>query len=405
MSVSASVSVSPLFRSFWMGGFESATHINRLGKRVDMVADTQHDVQATGDYALLRGLGLRAARDAARWHLIEQRRGQYDFASLTPLADAARANGVQVIWNLCHYGWPNDVDVFSPAFPDRFARYCAAVARYFAAQSDDVPWYTPMNETSFLAWAGGDVAYMNPLVTRRGGALKRQLVRATIAAMDAIWAVDRSARFAQIEPLIHVVPPRNRPELATKAATALREGQFEVWDMLAGRDMPSLGGHPRYLDVVGVNFYHDNQWEFEGERIDYWAEPRDPRYMPLHRLLAEVWSRYHRPLFIAETGHFQERRAQWLRDITEETRLALQNGVPVGGVCLYPLINRRDWQNEDHLHESGLFDLDFAPAGTAVRVLNADYAAQLRRSQAILSHETPPPQFPLTGAVQFVRGD
>ena len=402
--MSVPLSVSPLFRSFWMGGFESATHINRLGVRVDMIADTQHDAQAAGDYALLGGLGIRAARDATRWHLIEQPRGQYDFASLTPLVDAARANGVQVIWNLCHYGWPDDVDVFSPTFPDRFARYCAAVARFFAAQSDEIPWYTPINETSFLAWAGGDVAYMNPLVTRSGSRLKRQLVRAIIAAMEAIWAVDPRARFAHIEPLIHVVPPRNRPELATKAATAMREGQFEVWDMLAGHDTPALGGHPRYLDVVGVNFYHDNQWEFAGERIDYWAEPRDPRYMPLHRLLAEVWQRYHRPLFIAETGHYQERRARWLRDITDETVRAIQNGVPVGGVCLYPLINRRDWQNYDHLHESGLFDLDFAPDGTASRVLNADYAAQLRRSQATLSPtaETLVPLY--KGAAQFVPG-
>lgn len=403
--MSVSVSVLPLFRSFWMGGFESATHINRLGIRLDMIADTQHDVQAAGDYALLRGLDLRAARDSARWHLIERQRGRYDFASLAPLAAAAQSNGVQVIWNLCHYGWPDDVDVFSPAFPDRFARYCAAVARFFAAQSDEIPWYAPMNESSFLAWAGGDVAYMNPLVTRRGGALKRQLVRATIAAMEAIRDVDHRARFALIEPLIHVVPPHGRPDLAVTAATAMREGQFEVWDMLTGYDTPALGGHPRYLDTVGVNFYHNNEWEHGGERIDYWAEPRDPRYRPLHYLLTEVWRRYRRPLFIAETGHFQERRARWLRDITNEVVLAIQSGVPVGGVCLYPLVNRRDWQNPDHLHESGLFDLDFAPDGTARRVLNADYAAQLRRSQEILSPEAEPARRPLVGVAQFVRGD
>ncbi len=34
-----------VFDSFWMGGFEAATHINGAGRRLDMLAATQHDVQ------------------------------------------------------------------------------------------------------------------------------------------------------------------------------------------------------------------------------------------------------------------------------------------------------------------------------------------------------------------------
>src|SRR5438067_2480301 len=71
-----------LFQSFWMAGFESACHINSKGVRLDMVAATQHDVQADTDYARLRELGLLTARDGLRWHLIDQA-GKYDFSSLT----------------------------------------------------------------------------------------------------------------------------------------------------------------------------------------------------------------------------------------------------------------------------------------------------------------------------------
>jgi len=67
-----------LFQSFWMAGYESSCHINRFGTRVDMIAVTQHDRQASHDYELLRGFGIASARDVVRWHLID-RGGCYDF--------------------------------------------------------------------------------------------------------------------------------------------------------------------------------------------------------------------------------------------------------------------------------------------------------------------------------------
>src|SRR5918911_506787 len=97
-----------LFQSFWLAGFESACQITRAGQRLDMIALTQHDQQAEADYALLRSMGIRAARDGVRWPLIE-RAGRFDFSSLAPMALAARRQGIQICWNLCHYGWPDDL--------------------------------------------------------------------------------------------------------------------------------------------------------------------------------------------------------------------------------------------------------------------------------------------------------
>src|SRR3954468_7229356 len=99
---------SRLFKSFWLGGFESACHINSKRCRVDMTAATQHDVMAEDDYRLLRSVGIRAARDGARWHLIEGKPKHYDFSTFLPMLRAAHRQGVQIIWNLCHYGWPED---------------------------------------------------------------------------------------------------------------------------------------------------------------------------------------------------------------------------------------------------------------------------------------------------------
>jgi beta-glucosidase/6-phospho-beta-glucosidase/beta-galactosidase len=377
MTVRVGVETSRLFKSFWLAGFESACHINRARQRLDMLAITQHDQQVRTDYNLLRDIGIKTARDGIRWHLVE-RAGQYDFSSLAPMVEAANDLGIQVIWNICHYGCPDDLDVFSPTFVDRFARFCKVVARFLKHYSDGVPFFVPLNEISFLAWAAGEVGYICPFGCDRGFELKHQLIRATIAGCEAVWSETPQARIVHVEPLINVVAPRERPDLAEKAAEKTAS-QFEAWDMLSGRSNPHLGGHPRYLDIIGVNYYHSNQWEYPDQRLRWEDNPRDERWIPLHRLLARVYERYQRPLFISETSHFGVGRGPWIREVADEVTQAQINGVPVEGICLYPVLDRPDWDNLDHWHNSGLWDLRPDGQGRLQRILNEDYAAELKR--------------------------
>ena len=373
-----------IFSSFWMAGYESACHINGQGQRLDMIAATQHDRFVDDDYARLRQVGLTSVRDTVRWHLVD-RGGDFDFSSLDPMLAAATRHGVQVTWDLCHYGWPDGLDIFTPVFVDRFARFCGAVARHVREHDDGVPLYTPINEISFFAWAAGEVGWFHPHAQGRGAELKRQLVRACIAGIEAIWDVDARARIVTVEPLINVVPPKGKRD-AGGAAAAYRNSQFEAWDLLSGGMEPSLGGHPKYLDVYGVNFYHDNQWEHPGGRKIAWhIHPRDQRWVPFHRLLKDAYERYRRPIFVGETSHVGSGRAEWLREMASELVLAIEGGVPVEGICLYPIIDRFEWENPSHWHNSGLWDFERDGEGNFVRVLNAEYAAELWHSQLKLS--------------------
>ena len=372
-----------VFQSFWMGGFECSSHINSRGVRLDMTASIQHDKQADGDYARLRRMGIQTARDGLRWHLIEKS-GKYDFSSLLPMVKAAEKHGVQIIWDLFHYGWPDDLDIFTPAFLDRFTRLCRAAARVIRENSGGIPFYTPVNEINFLAWAATR-GLMYPYAYGRDAELKRQLVRAYIAGCEAVWSVDSRARIVSAEPVIHTIPPRGKPEHAQEAAVQ-RASQFEAWDMLGGRWEPELGGAPKYLDIVGVNYYVANQWEHPGGvRLRWDAGPLDERWLPFHCMLAEVYSRYHRPVFIAETGHYGSGRAAWLHEIAAEVYQARMSGIPVEGVCLYPILDRHDWENPRHWHNCGLWDFKLDPKGTQRRVLNREYAAELKSAQRLLA--------------------
>ena len=136
-----------MFESVFLAGFECTRGWNVHGAWIDQIVATQHDRFAEHDYALLRDVGIRAARDGVRWPLVD-RRGRYDFAPLRPLVVAARRAEVDVVWDLFHFGCPEDVDPFAPAFAERFAAYCRATARHLATETAGPLWLTPVNEPS-----------------------------------------------------------------------------------------------------------------------------------------------------------------------------------------------------------------------------------------------------------------
>ena len=53
-------------------------------------------------------------------------------------------------------------------------------------------------------------------------------------------------------------------------------------------------------------------------------------------------------------------------------------GVPLEGVCLYPILDRFDWEDPTHWHNSGLWDMVPDSHGHYTRVLNELYAGSLR---------------------------
>lgn len=348
-----------LFRSFLQGGWECSSHRLPGGRRLDLVASTRHDANAAADYRQLGGLGIRTMRDGLRWHLVERAPGVHDFASWRPMLAAARATGTQVVWDLLHYGWPDGLDVWTPAFVDRFAAFARAAARLHREETDAVPFWCPVNEISFFAWAGGDAAYLNPFARGRGFELKVQLARAAIAATQALREIDPRARFVLAEPLIaiHHDPATGRPRVE---AEGWHDAQYQAADLVSGRLWPQIGGAPDLLDIVGANYYPTNQWIHGGPPIG--AE--HPLHRPLADLLFELHARTGQPVLISETGTEGEARGPWLAMVAAEAARARARGVPVEGVCLYPVADHLGWDDDRHC-ENGLLGHLPAPGGGA----------------------------------------
>jgi len=343
--------VQDLFASFFLGGFECSTHCRENGRRLDLIASTCHDRFAELDYKRLQSEGMYACRDGLRWHLIGRQEGWLNFSSARPQAAAARNTGTQVIWDLLHYGWPDYLDAFSPRFVDEFSRYCSAAARFISSETPGPHWFSVVNEPSFLGWAGGEMGFFPPFAKGRGNEFKKQLMRVTIAGIEAVRDVLPGARFLQVDPLVNIVTEPGAPSHIRAEAEGYRRAQFDCLNILTGALHPEVGGAPKYLDVIGCNYYVHNQWVYEGKFI----ERTDARYKPLSQLLAEVSQRYQRPLLIAETGIEDDRRPEWLAYVCDEVETAIRAGTPVGGICLYPIMNHPGWVDDRHCH-NGLWD-------------------------------------------------
>ncbi|HET9810855.1 MAG TPA: hypothetical protein VFP53_04070 [Sphingomicrobium sp.] len=337
-----------MFAGFFQAGFECSSHRRRDGVRLDLIRATGHDKHALRDYRLCKKFGFDTVRDGLRWHLIEKSPGKYDWSSWLPALEAAEAVGLQVIWDLFHYGSPDHVDQSADDFAKRFADFACAALEVEQSVSSRPPTVCPLNEINFLSWAVDD-GYFPPVGPGDPGWFKRQLVRTAIAAAKVIREGWPNSTIIWAEPLIHIAP-HNRRRKTVRDAQHNLQGMYEAYDWIMGLAEPELGGDPSLVDVVGWNYYPHNQWYFEGPTIPMGHH----EYRPLAEMLVETCKRYQKPIMLSETGAEGSGKPSWLHYVCNEVREAMDRGADVRGICWYPITAYPGWDNSRHA-ETGLF--------------------------------------------------
>ncbi len=347
------------FRSFLMGGFECADHQNAFGERVDLYQMSGHDRFLEEDYDLLDDLGIKTVREGIRWSAVETKPYEYDWSEVDRIIKVSHSKNVQVIWDICHFGFPDDLTPLHPMFARRFSHLCREfVIKYRSIVPYETLIVTPINEVSFISWLGGDVRGTSPYCIGQGWEVKYALMKAYIEGIEMMRKVDPSVRILITEPLVNIVSNNIGNDISLLSAKEKHFEQFQVHDILSGAMCPELRGKPEYLDIIGVNYYYNNQWINETHEFLPWAdEPPHQLFRSLHSMVENVFSRYGRPIIIAETSHPGEDRAKWIRQINQECKSILSSGIPFFGCCYYPIIDRPDWDHLDHWHHSGIFDI------------------------------------------------
>jgi len=343
------------FQTFFMGGFECADHINRSGDRVNLLEETQHDIRVEEDYKLLSDMGIKVVREGICWSAVEKTAGEFDFSEVLFRMQAAEKLGMQQIWDLIHFGYPDGIFPTHPKFCERFVNLCHAFGTFYKANSKQPLFVVPINEISFLSWHSGDVRGTVPFGVNSGWDMKYHLCKAAILGINALKANDPECRIILVEPIVKIHCLEGEEEMHLHHRN---EHQFQAMDIIAGRICPELGGEESMLDILGFNYYWNCQWQGHSETLPWPETETELRRWPLSQLLVEAYNRYGKPLFLSETGHFGCGRVPWLEEVTAESIKASNSGVEFYGLCLYPVTDRPDWDDLTRYSNCGIFDLD-----------------------------------------------
>lgn len=337
-----------------MGGFECADQINRSGNRVDLQRETEHDIRVIEDYRLLDNLGMKVVREGICWSRVEKAPYIFDFSHLVPFYEAAEKLEFQIIWDLCHFGYPDGLIPTHPNFVSRFVALCAAFAEFHRRQTNQELFVVPINEISFLSWHSGDVRGTVPFAINSGDDIKYHLCKAAIQGMKVLKEILPNCVIFAVDPLIKIHAANydiTREELAL-----MNLNQFKAIDILLGNHMPELEGDPSLIDVIGLNYYYNNQWNHNNAPIRW---PEESHLLtPFSHLLQMSYQHYFKPIVLTETGHFGVGRDRWIKEITKECIKAKNQGVDLRGLCIYPIIDRPDWDDLGIYSQSGIWDFD-----------------------------------------------
>jgi beta-glucosidase/6-phospho-beta-glucosidase/beta-galactosidase len=341
------------FETFFIGGYECADLINKFGDRIDLLRLTGHDVHVLEDYQRLSAMGIRTVREGIRWSFVERSPGVYDFSEVKTRMEAARETGIQQLWDICHFGYPDGLMPTHPHFADRLTQLCVAFTNLYRSCSERPLIITPINEISFLSWLAGDARGTVPFAAGTGFDQKYHLCKAAIRAIAGIKAIDPEAKVMLVEPLVQVHPQVGQE--TNEAITGFNEAQFQAMDIISGKMCPELGGSTEHMDLAGFNFYYNNQWEHCGPVLGWCKQKRRTSFTAL---LHKAYQRYNKPVVLSETGHFGADRSAWMELITEDCLEAIKAGIPLTGVCIYPVLDRPDWDSPENLISCGIWTYD-----------------------------------------------
>jgi beta-glucosidase/6-phospho-beta-glucosidase/beta-galactosidase len=356
----------------FIGAFESTyqpTHDR------DVVETTQHDVRWRQDLRLLASCHVRQLRYPMRWHRIEPEPGVFDWTHTDEVLGFMRDNGFDPIVDLLHHTsyplWLGDFS--SPGFGPAFVRFVTAVAERY-------PWlrgYTVCNEpfTTFLLC--GQEGVWPPYGRGLDGfiALARNVFPAVTEASRRLQELLPDADHVHVEATErHTGSTAAGEEFAAMA----NDRRFFFTDLLLGRpidrdrlfvrDLVRAGGadlcdiEPGGIDVLGLDYYAHNQWDWSGPGVGTTLAPNRP---PLSDVIVEYGERYQLPCILGETNirGFASDRATWLKYTLEQCEMAADRGVDVRGYCWFPFIDSADWVSllarcEGAIDPVGVFWLD-----------------------------------------------
>jgi beta-glucosidase/6-phospho-beta-glucosidase/beta-galactosidase len=358
----------------FIGAFESTY---QPGFDVDVAETTGHIARWQADLELMLACGVTRLRYPVRWHRIESRRGEYDWRETDRILGWMHDHGMRPIPDLCHHtSYPRWL---KRGFADR--RFGTSYLRFAEAFAVRYPWieeFTLFNEpfTTFLLCGQEGIwpPYMHglkgflglalnvmPALTEASRAYRDLLPRARHLYVDPCERA--SAAVPEAAPVVELANDRRFFVLDLFLGRPLDPERPFVAEVLAAGGEALLAVEPGFVDVLGLDYYAHNQWQYVDGKGGGTTASTDPG--SLSDLIQEYWERYRMPCALGETNirGFASDRASWLKYTLEQCELAEAAGVPMDGYCWFPFVDSCDWDSilvrcEGNVDPVGVYWLD-----------------------------------------------
>ena len=290
--------------------------------------------------------------------------------------------------DLCHFGVPDWIGGFqNEDWPALFAEY----ARTFAQRYSWCKLYTPVNEIFIAATFSAQYGWWNERLAsdRTFVTALKNLCKANVLAMRAIWEVNRESTFVQSESTEYF--HAEDPSAQTRAAF-LNEKRFLSLDLTYGYPLTAQmyqylldngmtrqeyewfgANHVKALCIMGNDYYITNEHQVHADGTTSPAGEVFGYYV----ITEQYFSRYHLPVMHTETNLKDAGGAvDWLKKQWANMHRLKLDGVPICGFTWYSLTDQIDWdtalrEKNDRVNPVGLFDLDrkIRPVGEAYKRL------------------------------------
>ncbi|HEX6719714.1 MAG TPA: family 1 glycosylhydrolase [Pyrinomonadaceae bacterium] len=308
--------------------------------------------------------------------------------------DGLQRFGLEPIVGLVHHGsGPRYTNLLDPEFPEKLAKYAAAVAQRY-------PWvtaYTPVNEP--LTTARFSCLYGHWYPHERDSLLFAKAFltqcRGIVLSMRSIRAINPAAGLVQTEDLGKTF---STPTLAYQAEFE-NERRWLTYDVLCGRLVPHtpmwdylrwLGveedelqwfiDNPLVPELLGVNHYVTSERFLDERTTRYPAEFHGGNSRHVYadveavrvcaagvagprEILKEVWERYRLPLAVTEIhlGCTREEQLRWVKEVCDAAVELRSQHVDVRAVTVWAAFGAFDWNSlltcDSGCYEPGIFDL------------------------------------------------
>jgi beta-glucosidase/6-phospho-beta-glucosidase/beta-galactosidase len=380
----------PIQQFIWGAGIECSflPHLN-----VDQFEWTQHDRFWREDLARAKNdLGISHLRYAFPWHVLEPKRGHFDWSYADERMAEFDKLGIELMLDVMHFGTPTWLKqaVGDPEFPEALESFAEQlVTRY----RDRVKIWCPFNEPLVSALFSGDFGFWPPHSRKWRGYMPvlTRIVQGLNRSIRAIRRVMPEATVLHVD-AAEAYKSRDKKLAAEVQRRNLR--RFVVMDLLTGRvdkhhplfpwltsygmselDLDWFRANPQSPDVLGLDYYAHSDWQIDFGPTGAVRQRRADNPLGFYGIGNSYWQRYGLPLMLSETSIEGQpiNREIWLDTNIDHIRRLREEGVPVLGLVWWPMIDQLDWDGAlthrvGKIHNVGLWKLERQPDGTLKRV-------------------------------------